>query len=371
MKKRCIITLLSVLLLMTGCASSSDTSEDSSSGTDGEISQTYISEYPAFSGLPLSEKVINEYSTLNNKSRMPQIFCNNGDTVYFANPDDELYLYSYDGKEAKRLSETAAFSLNYYGNSIYFLSPEDYDDPEIWFLTMQERTGIPYRYDIESGTVTKLGDTLMNDLRVDENGIFGSITEDNGATYVYRVDPQSGECERAYRGFGIQHIGDYELMVEDSNENDGLDILLVNGEEKVRILTYVVPFYDCIHQGIYYYRDNNTGLSFHSLNLVSGEAKEMPKCSDYTVFDGKLLMIIKDKLYLYTGEDTEQITVGQHIEGDPSAPIYRDYNIECLYTANDKLYAVVSHIMGRTEYYSLARLNISSDAKSAGVELIG
>lgn len=364
MKKR-FITLLSALLLLTGCTNSAD---GSSSVTDSESSQNCITEYPEFTGLSLSEKAVNEYSTLNNKSRMPQIFCNNGDTVYFANPEDGLFLYSYDGNEAKCFSETAAFSLNYYDNSVYFLSPEYMEELAVWFLPMESRIGTPYRYDIESGTVTKLGDTLMSDLCVDENGIFGSITEDNGAAYIYRVDPQSGECERAYRGFGIHHIDGYELMVEDSSENDGLDILLV-GDEKVRILTYVVPFYDCIHQGIYYYRDNNTGLSFHSLNFVSGEAKEMPKCSDYTVFDGKLLMIIKNKLYLYTGNDTERISVEPHKEGDSSALI--DYNINYLYTANDKLYAVVSYSVGRTEYYFLARLNISFDEKYASAELIG
>lgn len=364
--KKSFIILLSALLLTTGCTNS--TGGESSSETDNDNPQTVISDaYPQFTGIPLSEQVINEYSTLNNKQGMPQIFCNNGDMIYFANPADGLMLYSYDGKETKRLTDIAAFSLNYYNNSVYFLSPEYAGKLSTWLLPMNPRSGTLYRYDIESGAVAKLGDTLMDDLRVDENGIFCSMTEEDGITYIYRVDPQSGECERAYRGFGIQHIGGYELTEEERSDNDGLDILLVNDSEKVRILTYVVPFYDCVHKGIYYYRDNNTGLSFHSLNLANGDLKDLDDCSDYTVFEDKLFLIRKSKLYLSDGNDVKKVSVEPYTLGNPSTLNVYEYNIDYLYTANGKMYAVVSH---KADEYSFAQLNFSPDALSASVTVI-
>lgn len=253
--------------------------------------------------------------------------------------------------------------MNYYGNSIYFLSPDYTRELDAWLLPTEHRSGAPYRYDIENGAVTRLCDTLMDDLRVDENGIFCTITDEKGTSYVCRVDPQGGECERLHKGFGIQHIGGYELTVEDSGENDGLDILLVNGEEKVRLMTFAVPFYDCIHKGIYYYRDNNSGLSFHSLSLVNGEARELEKCTDYTVFNDKLFIIKGDKLHLFTENEAEQVSVEPHAVGD----LKYEYNIHYLYTDNDKLYAVVSYRAGE---YWFAQLNISSDARSASVMLI-
>lgn len=79
MKKGCIIMLLSVLLLITGCSIASDSYSDMFSETNGKKS----GEYPEFTGLTLSENVIEEYSTLNNKSRMPQLFCRSGENSVF------------------------------------------------------------------------------------------------------------------------------------------------------------------------------------------------------------------------------------------------------------------------------------------------
>lgn len=368
MKKRCIITLLSVVLLMTGCTNVSGNSGETYSESDNDSSQTYISdEYPPFTGVTLSEKDINEYSTLNNKPHTPQLFCSDGDIIYFSNPDDELALYSYDGKEAKRLSDIAAFSLNYYNDSVYFLFPGNIGELDAWILPTTTRSGSLYRYDIESAAVTKITDTPMSDLFVDDKGIFYTHKEESGVTAVYRLDPQSGESERLYRGFGVQHIGDYVLSNEENND-DGLDILLVNGEKKVRILSNVVPFYDCIHKGIYYYRDNNTGLSFHSLDLVSGELKESEGGSDYTIFDEKILLIKKGKLYLSVGDDAEPILVEPLMTGDPSMPTYYDFYFEYLYTANGKIYAAAMYDRDR---YAFARVDISPDAQTASVTLIG
>lgn len=364
MKKICIITLLSVLLLMTGCANSASDSGVSSSENSSQVHIT--NEYSSFTGVTLSEKDINEYSTLNNKPHTPQLFCSNGDIIYFSNPDDGLALYSYDGKEAKRLSDIAAFSLNYYNGSVYFLFPGNIGALDTWILPETARSGSLYRYDIESGTVTNLSDTLMNNLFVDENGIFYTNIEESGVTAVYRFDPQSGESERLYRGFGVQHIGDYVLSNEENND-DGLDILLVNGEEKVRILSNVVPFYDCIHKGIYYYRDNNTGLSFHSLDLVSGELKDLESGSDYTIFGDKILLIKNGKLHFSAEGGAEPLAVEPLMAGDPSMPIYYNPYFEYLYTANGKVYAVVWY---DRDCYSFARVDISPDAETASVTLI-
>lgn len=55
-----------------------------------------------------------------------------------------------------------------------------------------------------------------------------------------------------------------------------------------------VPFYACIHKGIFYYRDAANGSwSFNSIDLASGRTEELEKCNDYTVLGDRLFLIKK------------------------------------------------------------------------------
>lgn len=389
MKKR--LSILLSVLLMTGCANgayapngsdvsgSSDSSVNSpnpdnpdnslasynSGGTEKGTESSDISDgYSAFNGIALSEKDADDYSTINNKTNTPQLFCCGGETIYFSNPDDGFTLYSYDGKTAARLTDTAVCSLNYYDGSVYFLQPENAGPLDTWLMPAR---GCPYRYDIESAAVTKLSDTPVSNLRADGNGIFCTRTDENGETAVYGLDPRSGEPEYAYRGFGVQNIGGY-VLTNRLNGNDGLDTLFVKGDEEIAVLSGAVPLYDCIHKGIYYYRDGNDGWTLHSVDLGGGKTAELERCADYTVLGDRLFLIKKGMLYLSAAGGALPVLVGALTTGDPSAPTDYGYYFEQLYTRGDELYAIVSYGRDRC---SFARVNMSADAEAADVTLIG
>lgn len=187
MKKKTLSILLSVLFMLNGCANDPDNSDSSEKRSEtSEVSKS--GENPEFKGIPLSEKDINEYSTINNKAMTPQLFCGDGDMIYFSNPNDEFTLYSYNGKDTKRLTDIASCCLNYDDGGVYFLLPESTGALDTWSLPV---VGSPYRYDIDSAAATKLSDTAMSNLRVDDSGIFYTKTEDNGESSVYSFDPKA------------------------------------------------------------------------------------------------------------------------------------------------------------------------------------
>lgn len=364
MKKKTLSILLSVLFVLNGCANDPDNSDSSEKRSEtSEVSKS--GENPEFKGIPLSEKDINEYSTINNKAMTPQLFCGDGDTIYFSNPNDGFTLYSYNGKDAKRLTDIASCCLNYDDGGVYFLLPESTGPLDTWSLSV---VGSPYRYDIDSTVATKLSDTAMSNLRVDDSGIFYTKTEDNGESSVYSFDPQSGESEYAYRGFGVQNIGGYTLTNE-INGSDSLDTLFVKDGERIRVMSGKMPFYACIHKGIFYYRDAANGSwSFNSIDLASGRTAELEKCNDYTVLGDRLFLIKKGKLYLSEEDGAKPVLVGALTTGNTSAPTEYGYYFEYLYACGGELYAVVSYDRDRC---SFAKVELSADADTASVTLIG
>lgn len=326
------------------------------------------SQFPPFVGVELSEESVSEFSSLNNKSGTMQFFCCSGDTVYFSSPADGLRLYSYDGENTKRLSDMQAFSLNYYDGSVYFLSSE----ASINFEDHTDIYGVPYRYDTKSGAVSQLGDTPMSNLRVDEKGVGYTLLEENGETVVYRFDPQSGESERLYRGFSVQHFGEYSLINEVKESGDGLNYFLESDREKIWILSDAITVFDCIENGVYYYRDYNDEYRLYSIDLQSGEKQLLYGDSgfeDYTVFKRELYLTIQGRLYRMDQKDgllLFESNAGITENGD-----YYGYGIDTLYVGNGKMYALVSYVKGVEEIHRFAELELSDRDGSVTVHEIG
>lgn len=368
-----VVLLITAAIVLCGCTQPEENPPIaegiSAAGQIPETAQVTISDpFPPFVGVELSEESVSEFSSLNNKSGTMQFFCCSGDTVYFSSPADGLRLYSYDGKNTKRLSDIQAFSLNYYDGSVYFLSSAT-------SINFEDRTdiyGVLYRYDGESGTVSQLGDTPMSNLRVDEKGIGYTLLEENGETAVYRYDPQSGKSERLYRGFSVQHFGEYSLLNEVKESGDGLHYFLQNDRDKIRILSDAITVNDCIENGIYYYRDYNDEYRLYSIDLQSGEKQLFYGDSgfgDYTVFEGELYLTIQGRLYRMDRRDG--LLLFESDAGGAENTGYYGYQIDTLYVGNGKMYALVSYVKGVEEIHRFAELELSDRDGSVTVHEIG
>ncbi|MCM1462785.1 MAG: DUF5050 domain-containing protein [Bacteroides sp.] len=288
--------------------------------------------------------------------------------MFFSNPADGLLLYSYDGEGTKRLSNIQAFSLNYYDDSVYFLSSET---P----INLDDHTdiyGFLYRYDIKSETISRLGDIPMSNLCVDKKGIYYTRLNETGEKTIYRYDTEGGKSERLYRGFSVQHFGEYSLINEVKESEDGLHYFLLSDRDKRWILSDAITVSDCIENGVYYYRDYNDKYRLYSIDLQSGEKQllyENGGLSDYTVFEEKLYLTIQGRLY--QSNQKGELLPFESNEGSEETAGYYGYWIDTLYVGNGKMYALVSYVRGAEEFRRFAELELSEQDGSVTVHEIG
>lgn len=350
MKIKRISTILSaVLLLLTGCANSDN--------------------YPPFTGVDISEESITNFSTINNKQNYPQIFCCGNNIVYFSNPRDRLKLYSFDGEKTSCLSDIQAFSLNYYNGSVYFLS----SDASVNLGDLTNVYGSLYCYDTKNGKVSQISDTLMSNLRVDEKGIYYTSDYEE-VSYVYRTDFQGEESQRLYRGFSVQHLDGYSLINETKKDESGIDYFLKSDKDKIWIMSDAITLFDCVYNGIYYYRDYNDSYHLYSLSLRNGEKKLLygeSSFSDYTFFEDNLYLAIQGRLFRYS-EDGELMPFefSYNKETADTGNVVA-YSIENLYVGNGAMYALVSYLENQNIRYCFAKLEISEDEEVVSINVMG
>ena len=371
------VILTAVLLFSAGCDNSKPVSEmQNSTSADNTLSVTddkysenaqpsNQSPYPPFTGVDISEEGL-KFSTINNKSDYPQIFCSGNGIVYYSNPLDGLRLYSYDGEKTSRLSDIQAFSLNYYDGSVYFLSSET-----LYSLTDRvAQYGTLYKYDTASGSITNISDISMGRLRVDGEGIYYTSDNENG-TYVYKADIENGTSESQYRGFSVQHFDGYSLI--NQAREDGIDYFLQNGQDKIPLMSDAIPLFDCMDNGVYYYRDYNDKYSLYSLDMKNGEKKllcDESGLDDYTVFEGNIYLSVKGRLYrlLQDGSlDLYEFDGVKESSSDNSSSSYQTVN---LYADEETLYALVTYMEGKNVMYAFARLDISEQNKSVSISIM-
>lgn len=376
-RKNFFLCTAAAAILLSGCGNpvltaDEQTSDGTVSSAGGQIPETAqvsdSDQFPPFIGVELSEERVSEFTSLNNKKNTMQFFCCSENTVYFSSPADGLRLYSYDGENTKRLSDIQAFSLNYYDGSVYFLSSE----ASINFSDQIDIYGVPYRYDAENGTVSSLGNTPMSDLCADEKGICYTLSDENGETAIYRFDPQNGESERLYRGFSVRHFGEYSLTNEVKESGDGLNYFLESDRDKIWILSDAITVFDCIENGVYYYRDYNDEYHLYSIDLQSGEKQLLYRdsgFSDYTVFEGELYLTIQGRLYRV--DQKNGLLLFESNAGIAENGDYYGYRIDTLYVGNGKMYALVSYVKGVEEIHRFAELELSDRDGSVTVHEIG
>lgn len=377
MKTRITIFLLICGMLFTGCANSTpEQSRDGQSDTAAKNIKTQQTEsggetsnigeaqnaqnsaeniYPPFTGIEISEKGMT-VSTLNNMTGGRRLFCYNEDTVYFSNPQDQYRLYSYDGENAKCLTDLQTDELYCLDGSVYFLNRP---------MPKKDRaTGIIYRYDIESGETVQLFDENVYNLRVDDSGVYYmQYGEDD--SYIYRLDPESGKGEQLYKGLIAYNLDDCVITSEGNLDNQYRDYFIEKDGEKVCILSNADIADDFVHNGVFYFWDYEQSRRY-SLDLRTGEKDStytaVPKTvgevnltDGCTFFDGYTYLLTNLDIYRMKDAISEQIKVkGNHIIIGYYDGYFDDnpiYKICSLYTDNKSLYALVAPTNEQQKYY--------------------
>lgn len=362
--KKTAISLVLTAVLLCGCTQPEE-NLPISEGTSAEqtTASPDYSGSPEFTGISFDENAM-PCPSINNKLGYPQMFCFHDETVYFVNPQDGRRLYSFDGKETKRLTEVPAMSLYYRDGEIYFLSARtDYS-----YNLYMDVKGRLYKYRVESGETIQLSDTVMKNLLVDENGIYYSVSEPQGNGFskviYYEFDEESGSAEKISEGHFFQRFGEIELIFGPAEDTSGVTIFLKKGEEVYRLLTGVIPAQYSIWDGKFYYINQDTRDLF-SINLTNGEKEEFGHASDYTVVNGEVYtnhggLCKKEagKEDIEIGDDPDEISFEFSENGQSWNS---NTNYISLYTTGTELYALIEWYSDRQSFDGFARVSVGED----------
>ena len=364
MRKRFVSLLLICGLMLTACTNSggedmilteatSAASEATAKTEAGETAQESETENapPEFTGIEISDEDLENFSFESSFSGgYYQILCYSEDTIYFSDINEGWRPYSYDGEKASLILDQQAHYLYYYDNCIYFLSDRNVDALEYY------PEGILYKFDIESGNVTKLTDEYVHVPKADETGIYYSKKID-GKFYIYRLDEESGEEERLYEGYSYYRIGDYEISRVETGkkgEDEVYDYYLLKGDEKICFLSGITAYFDLIHDGVFYCRDWDVVL--HTVDLRTGEKNILPIKSSFAFLGDEIYYCADNSigcysLYHWKNEGSELMyLIGRNIPFDTGyrgnweehdTLGYGVYSLQRIYSDNKTLYAYV------------------------------
>ena len=370
MKTKLISLILICGLALTACTNSSEEQNtvptDSTSAESEEITEIKADEaveeskaktenaYPEFTGIDISDEALT-VSTVNNRTAGFPIFAYSEDMIYFSDIKDCWKLYSYDGENVSLITDMQAYYLYYYDKNLYFLSADEAMD--IYGNLFE---GILYKYDTESKEITQISDDPVYNPRIDITGIYYAKKYDD-KFYIYRLDEESGGEERLFEGLAPYRIDSYYIAKRVSNTSGKYDYFFVNGNEEICLAYDVAVVCDFIHNGVFYYVDQD--LQTHSVDLRTGERNTMSIGKRFAVLDDEIYFIegkILQSLYRWKDGNAERIRVDSII--DSSCEYLPLYQIQRIYADNKSLYAIVydAEINATHEYY-MAKLEPSED----------
>ncbi len=335
MKRLAFALELCLLICLTGCAAE-ESLPDSPPGALAE-------QYSDFTGIP-DLKSTAGVSSLNNKECMYQPFCCDSEHIYFANPRDDQFLYSYDGESLTRLTDMPAYCLNYSENAVYFLSNGNPIDPQDYTTV----GGYLYRYDLAENKTDKLSDFLMEAVSVNDEGVFFQNPDENGSAAVYKLDGSAEPVSPLYHSFSVQSYNGYHLYF--IGGEDKIDFFLSNDEDCFRLPIEGIPRHDCIVNGKYYYRPQGV-RSLNCIDLSTGEqnkiSPEDSRIIDYTVFGGTEYLLLDGKLASYKNGSLEYLNCGGQYQ--------------CVFSGEKALYALKYEYGNGDMEYDLVELTIDGN----------
>lgn len=210
----------------------------------------------------------------------------------------------------------------------------------------------------------------MGRLRVDGEGIYYTSDNENG-TYVYKADIENGTSESQYRGFSVQHFDGYSLI--NQAREDGIDYFLQNGQDKIPLMSDAITLFDCMDNGVYYYRDYNDKYSLYSLDMKNGEKKLLygeSGLDDYTVFAGNIYLSVDGRLYKLLQDESLDLYDIEGIRKSSDGKSDSSYQTVNLYADKEAMYALVIYMEGKNVVHAFARLDISEQEKTVSVNVI-
>lgn len=373
MKKRAVFCALCLALLLTptltGCGNEGKVNENDF-GTESDASAPKIEENLTETGAETKTggetetgilKAVPEFmgisdlkgktgsSAVNNKECCYQAFCYDDKAVYFANPGDNQYLYSYDGKNLRLLTDMPVYCLNYRDGMIYFLS----NGSPLNLLDLTTVKGYLYSYDILSEKLTRLTNFTVGNLFVSDRGIL-FLRETDGHEAVYKLDESTGESIYIYDCYSIMDYHGYYIYHTYGKER--IDYFITDGCESYQLPIAGVSRNDCISDGKYYYRIQGE-RSLNIIDLTDGERFkiEVPNgktFSDYTVFKGETYLLLGGYLFVY--RDGELIKMNDEMQ-------FRN-----IYVGKDCLYGLRENYAGNESMeYDFYKLVVEEDGVTA------
>lgn len=308
-----------------------------------------------------SEKDETPLCTINNKERLPNLFCYGNEKAYLS-LYGKVYEYDPETDAAAPLFEGNAYDLNYKDGALYYVIDEKYD---LDSRDVKSPAGCLFRYDLATGVTKQLTDYDVAHLVVAEHGIYFVYTDyfyvngtdRQGYIHMCRFDEETGVCERLYGNFSYIEYNGYNLIFCYENaenryyafEKDGVQYVLPDNAD---------PNWDSIC-GDYYYFVAKVGHSLNRLNMLTGEiditlyddvsddGTKRLVCQDYTVFDGDIYYINSETVLCRyneeTGESVPYYSVAVNGGDRTLAPRY-------LYTDGDSIYALLGSTVGSGGY---------------------
>ena len=293
-------------------------------------------DYLLFKGLPKDEYPIN---TVNYKEFKPQIFCCEGNSVFFAWNGT---VYIHDNEGTKPLFEKSAYCLNCKNGKLFFVENNDYD---IYSRDEVGAPGLIYCYDIASETEKQITDFSVPQFVVTDEGIFYSDFQEYGSSAVTGIcyfDESTGRSERLYDGINYIEYSEYRLKYD---WTDDAKVFFFNDSEEY-LLEGVLPYWGTVSGDYFYYR-SGIDNSLNKMSLLNGNivtlkpykfelngvltenADKQFSCADYTVLNDEIYFIDNTGSLRRYNESTDDYTI-----------IECGYQFIYLYSDNKNIYAV-------------------------------
>lgn len=337
--KKILFFVLALTIILCSCTRE-NSYENISVTTAYETNE--IAEEQVFKGISEEDIEYGFSPQVNKKDFSLQLFCydNNGN-IYFSDPADNYNLYAYDGSESRKLADIKAIGLNYYDNKIYFVSPQKGIDIE----DMAFPEGYVYMYDLKSGEITQIGDSVMSDITVIDGEIY-AINDDNDC-FFYKYDENDPDCrnKKVFNSFVIKKCRDRFFTFEavSVNNEDKINFYLQNETDKQFILADDIALDCCFSFGKFYYKSQNTH-ELKTIDLESGETNSLGHAPKFTLLDGEVYIIKSDYFLYKTGNENKLNELNQFYD---------------IYSDNVNLYGVTGeyNMAIQRHEYSFVKIN--------------
>lgn len=211
-------------------------------------------------------------------------FCEYGDYIYFANPNDynQLYRMDLEGKNRELVFADKASYINVCNDYIYYVRNNHSKNTEM--VLRGSLFGI-YRLEIGSKDVTELHDGIVDSLALCGNKLYFRSYNDTELITVRSI-MIDGESEKEVTDSDITPVSVYNGNMYYANVDRNHDIMLLNAADDsttdIKVGNYYMPV---VEENILYYIDVDNNYKLVKEDFSTGETVVLTddKCINYNV----------------------------------------------------------------------------------------